>query len=87
MTSFKVDLEQLEAQLEQWRERLEALMQRAGKISPRDRIDFGQRVAALQAKHHVASRTLNALGGADDDQDHNTNSSWNALESAFFKSN
>ena len=87
MASFKVDLEQLEMQLEQWRERLEALVQRTGEIGPRDRVSFGQRVATLQAKHRVASTTINVLGDTDDDQDRNTDSSWNALESAFFKSN
>lgn len=87
MASFKVDLEQLEVQLEQWRERLEALGLRAGEISPVNSIDFGQRITALQTQHGVASTTLKALWSADDDQDHNPDSSWDPIESAPFKSN
>lgn len=87
MTSFKTDLEQLEVELRQWGSRLEALVDRAGEIPPADKVDFGRRVATLQAKHRVASRTLEALEAVNDVKEQASDSNWNKLESAFFKIN
>lgn len=87
MASFKSDLEQLEVLFEQWGKRLEALVNRAEEISPGDRVDFGRRVAALQAKHRAASRTRDALEAADNETDVKADGKWNEVESTFFKSN
>jgi len=86
MATFEETLALLEAQLEQWGERLTALVNRSEEISPGEKVDYGRRVTALQAKYRVASRTLKTLQQvADDATDRSADASWNDVESAFFK--
>lgn len=86
MEMFEAALEQLEVQLEQWREKLEALAARADESNPIVKVDSNRRLDDLRVKYQAARSTLDELKTADREKMSNeANGAWSTVERAFFR--
>lgn len=86
MATIDEELGQLEAQLQQWRELLDALVARADRGDPEAGSERRKRIDDLRASHSEAQSTLadvktiaceRKINGGD--------GTWSAVESKFFR--
>ena len=86
MATIDEELHQLEAQLQQWRELLDALATRAQRGDPEAGAERQQRIDDLRASHREAQSTLADVKAiACEKKSNDDDGTWSAVESKFFR--
>lgn len=87
MATIDEALNQLEAQLQQCGEQLDALVARVEGADPEARSERQQRIAALGAKHKEAQSALAAVQAVDREKTAtDVDGTWSSVEAKFFGS-